>query len=188
MESGEVTISRAMHKQCFPARFQLIAAMNPSPTGFFNDNRSTPEQVLRYLNRLSGPFLDRIDIQIEVARLPRGTWSNDTQLNETSEIVQQRVQACRQRQITRQGQANAHLNTSDLKKYCHLTGDDNEFLELAVEKLGLSTRAHHKILKIARTLADMANSEHILNEHLIEALSYRAMDRLLRHLTSSVTI
>lgn len=186
MESGEVTISRAMHKQCFPARFQLIAAMNPSPTGFFNDNRSTPEQVLRYLNRLSGPFLDRIDIQIEVARLPRGTWSNDTQLNETSEIVQQRVQACRQRQITRQGESNAHLGTSDLKNYCHLTVDDNEFLELAVEKLGLSTRAHHKILKIARTLADMADSEHISHEHLIEALSYRAMDRLLRHLTSSV--
>jgi magnesium chelatase family protein len=188
MESGEVTISRAMHKQSFPARFQLIAAMNPSPTGFFNDNRSTPEQVLRYLNRLSGPFLDRIDIQIEVARLPRGTWASNTQENETSEVVQQRVQACRQRQINRQGEANAHLSTSDLKKYCHLNADDNEFLELAVEKLGLSTRAHHKIIKIARTLADMANSENILHEHLIEALSYRAMDRLLRHLTSSVAV
>jgi len=188
MESGEVTISRAMHKQCFPARFQLIAAMNPSPTGFFNDNRSTPEQVLRYLNRLSGPFLDRIDIQIEVARLPRGTWANDTHLNETSEVVQQRVQACRQVQISRQGEANAHLSTSNLKRYCYLTPDDNEFLELAVEKLGLSTRAHHKILKIARTLADMSYSEYILHEHLVEALSYRAMDRLLRHLTSSVSV
>jgi magnesium chelatase family protein len=186
MESGEVTISRAMHKQSFPARFQLIAAMNPSPTGFFNDNRSTPEQVLRYLNRLSGPFLDRIDIQIEVARLPRGTWAGDSKLNETSEAVQQRVQACRERQINRQGEANAHLGTRDLKKHCFLTSEDNEFLELAVEKLGLSTRAHHKILKIARTLADMANSENILYEHLIEALSYRAMDRLLRHLTSSI--
>jgi len=188
MESGEVTISRAMHKQCFPARFQLIAAMNPSPTGFYNDNRSTPEQVLRYLNRLSGPFLDRIDIQIEVARLPRGTWANDTNYNESSAEVQQRVQACRQVQITRQGKANAHLSTSDLKSFCKLTDEDNEFLELAVEKLGLSTRAHHKIIKIGRTLADMAGSENVLHEHLIEALSYRAMDRLLRHLTSSVTV
>ena len=188
MESGEVTISRAMHKQSFPARFQLIAAMNPSPTGFYNDNRSTPEQVLRYLNRLSGPFLDRIDIQIEVARLPRGTWADSTDMNETSKTVQQRVQACRTLQIERQGKANAHLGTSELKSYCHLSLEDNEFLELAVEKLGLSTRAHHKILKIARTLADMGHSEDILHEHLTEALSYRAMDRLLRHLTSAVSV
>ncbi len=188
MESGEVTISRAMHKQSFPARFQLIAAMNPSPTGFYNDNRSTPEQVLRYLNRLSGPFLDRIDIQIEVARLPRGTWAEETEGNETSEIVQQRVQACRTRQLARQGKANAFLGTSELKSHCQLSVDENEFLELAVEKLGLSTRAHHKILKIARTLADMNGCEKILHEHLIEALSYRAMDRLLQHLTSSVAM
>lgn len=188
MESGEVTISRAMHKQSFPARFQLIAAMNPSPTGFYNDNRSTPEQVLRYLNRLSGPFLDRIDIQIEVARLPRGTWAGDTNMNETSDIVQQRVQACRVRQLDRQNKANAYLGTKELKSYCQISFEDNEFLELAVEKLGLSTRAHHKILKIARTLADMSECENILHEHLIEALSYRAMDRLLRHLTSSIAL
>jgi len=188
MESGEVTISRAMHKQSFPARFQLIAAMNPSPTGFYNDNRSTPEQVLRYLSRLSGPFLDRIDIQVEVARLPRGTWAGDTNMNETSEVVQHRVQICRVRQLERQNKANAHLGTSELKSYCHLSFEDNEFLELAVEKLGLSTRAHHKILKIARTLADMSACENILHEHLTEALSYRAMDRLLRHLTGCVVV
>ena len=188
MESGEVTISRAMHKQSFPARFQLIAAMNPSPTGFYNDNRSTPEQVLRYLNRLSGPFLDRIDIQIEVARLPRGTWAGDTTANESSDVVQQRVQQCRARQLQRQGKANAHLGTSELKEFCSLSYDDNEFLELAVEKLGLSTRAHHKILKIARTLADMEGVASIDHQHLVEALSYRAMDRLLRHLTESVAV
>jgi magnesium chelatase family protein len=162
--------------------------MNPSPTGFYNDNRSTPEQVLRYLNRLSGPFLDRIDIQIEVARLPRGTWAGDTDMNETSEVVQGRVQACRVKQLARQNKANAHLGTSELKSFCHLSLQDNEFLELAVEKLGLSTRAHHKILKIARTLADMGDSENILHQHLVEALSYRAMDRLLRHLTSSIVL
>jgi len=186
MESGEVTISRAMHKQCFPARFQLIAAMNPSPTGFYNDNRSTPEQVLRYLSRLSGPFLDRIDIQIEVARLPRGTWADSSQQNETSAEVQKRVRVCRSIQLKRQGKANAHISSSELKEFCALSTDDNEFLELAVEKLGLSTRAHHKILKIARTLADMDEAQDVCNKHLIEALSYRAMDRLLRHLTSAV--
>ncbi len=188
MESGEVTISRALHKQCFPAQFQLIAAMNPSPTGFYNDKRSTPEQVLRYLNRLSGPFLDRIDLQIEVARLPRGTWAVDNQCNETSEQVQQRVTVCRENQLQRQGKANAHLTSRDLQKQCILSADDNEFLELAVEQLGLSTRAHHKIIKIARTLADMEQVEKVKRSHLIEALSYRAMDRLLRHLTSAVTV
>lgn len=186
MESGEVTISRAMHKQCFPARFQLIAAMNPSPTGFYNDKRSTPEQVLRYLNRLSGPFLDRIDIQIEVARLPRGTWAENNLVSESSAEVQKRVEKCRVIQLQRQGQANAHLGSKELKEFCVLTDDDNEFLELAVEKLGLSTRAHHKIIKIARTLADMESEKDISHKHLIEALSYRAMDRLLRHLTSAV--
>jgi len=188
MESGEVTISRAMHKQTFPARFQLIAAMNPSPTGFYNDNRSTPEQVLRYLNRLSGPFLDRIDIQIEVARLPRGMWANDNNKNETSKQIQARVETCRDIQIIRQGKANAHLTSAEVRDFCRLNTDDNEFLELAIEKFGLSTRAHHKILKIARTIADMNTSEHIAHEHLIEALSYRAMDRLLQHLISSVSV
>jgi len=188
MESGQVTISRALQKQTFPARFQLIAAMNPSPTGFYNDNRSSPEQVLRYLNRLSGPFLDRIDIQIEVARLPRGMWANEEVNNESSETIQVRVAACRARQMMRQGIANAHLGSADIRIYCKLSVDDNEFLELAVEKLGLSTRAHHKILKIARTLADMESITDIHREHIIEALSYRAMDRLLRHLTSAIAV
>jgi len=188
MESGEVTISRALSKQTFPAKFQLVAAMNPSPTGFYNDKRSTPDQVLRYLNRLSGPFLDRIDIQIEVARLPRGLWSESNDSGESSDTIRARVQACRLRQINRQGKANAHLTSREIRQFCALSANDNEFLELAVEKLGLSTRAHHKILKIARTIADMANSNDILHEHLIEALSYRAMDRLLRHLTDGVAI
>lgn len=188
MESGEVTISRANHKQTFPAQFQLVAAMNPSPTGFYNDKRSTPEQTLRYLNRLSGPFLDRIDIQIEVARLPRGIWSDNQQHEETSAVVRKRVMHCRAIQLTRQGKANALLSSSELREHCTLSPEDNEFLELAVEKLGLSTRAHHKILKIARTLADMDNSDAIAHSHLIEALSYRAMDRILRHLTDALAV
>ncbi len=188
MESGEVTISRALQKVTFPANFQLVAAMNPSPTGFYNDNRSTPEQVLRYLNRLSGPFLDRIDIQIEVARLPKGMWSKNEGLQENSAQVRARVQACRSRQIARQGKPNAHLSSAEIRAHCKLTSDDNDFLELAVEKLGLSTRAHHKILKISRTLADMQGIENISHEHIVEALSYRAMDRILRHLTEAVCI
>lgn len=188
MESGEVTISRAMHKQTFPARFQLVAAMNPSPTGFYNDNRSTPEQVLRYLNRLSGPFIDRIDIQIEVARLPKGMWSSQSENAEASEVIQIRVQSCRELQIARQGMPNAHLTSPGVRQHCLLSSEDTEFLELAVEKLGLSTRAHHKILKIARTIADMDKSEKIAHKHLIEALSYRAMDRLIRYLTSAVSV
>lgn len=188
MESGEVTISRALQKLTFPANFQLVAAMNPSPTGFYNDKRSTPEQVLRYLNRLSGPFLDRIDIQIEVSRLPKGMWANSEEKQESSEQVRARVKYCRAIQITRQGKANAHLTSSELRTYCQLSQDDNEFIELAVEKLGLSTRAHHKILKIARTIADMQDIEHIAHEHLIEALSYRAMDRILRHLTEAISV
>ena len=187
LESGEVTISRALMKQTFPAQFQLVAAMNPSPTGFYNDNRSTPEQVLRYLNRLSGPFLDRIDIQIEVTRLPKGMWANETSENETSATVQKRVCLCHQQQIKRQGKANAQLSSAEIKSYCHLNAENAEFLELAVEKLNLSTRAHHKILKISRTLADMQGCEDINQQHLTEALSYRAMDRILRHLTQSIS-
>jgi len=188
MESGEVTISRALVKQTFPAQFQLVAAMNPSPTGFYNDKRSSPEQVLRYLNRLSGPFLDRIDIQIEVTRLPKGMWANNTESNESSEVIQQRVFLCHQRQILRQGKSNAQLNSAELRVICQLDAEDSEFLELAIEKLNLSTRAHHKILKIARTIADMVSAENIERKHLIEALSYRAMDRILRHLTDAISV
>lgn len=189
MESGEVCISRALQKQTFPAKFQLIAAMNPSPTGFYNDNRSTPEQVLRYLNRLSGPFLDRIDIQIEVTRLPKGMWSQDQdkEKSESSHTIRTRVAHCRDLQIARQGIPNAHLESAGIRQYCKLNTKDNELLELAVEKLGLSTRAHHKILKIARTLADMEGAENINHIHITEALSYRAMDRILSHLTQQVS-
>ena len=187
MESGEVTISRAMHKTTYPAKFQLVAAMNPSPTGFYLDKRSTPEQILRYLNKLSGPFLDRIDIQLEVSRLPKGLWNNNEHNNETSEVIRARVHNCRQIQLARQGKANAHLSSPELKQHCYLNDADCEFLELAVEKLGLSTRAHHKLLKIARTIADLKTEKQIKREHLVEALSYRAMDRLIQHLTSSIS-
>ena len=121
-----------------------------------------------------------------MTRLPKGSWSQSIVGNETSKQVRQRVVECRSRQLQRQGKANAHLTSAELRSYCGLATDDADFLELAVEKLGLSTRAHHKILKISRTIADMEAKQHIEKSHLIEALSYRAMDRLLRHLSDAV--
>ncbi|TKB45396.1 YifB family Mg chelatase-like AAA ATPase [Thalassotalea mangrovi] len=188
LESGEVTISRVKQKTTYPANFQLIAAMNPSPTGFYNDNRSTPEQVMRYLNRLSGPLLERIDMQMEVPLLPKGYWrkGNNTETAETSEVVRERVIQCRQRQLDRQGKANHRLTAAELNQYCALAEENHEFFELAVEKLGLSTRVHHNLLKIARTIADMAGATQIDKLHLTEALSYRAMDRILNYLASNL--
>ncbi len=139
------------------------------------------------MNRLSGPFLDRIDIQIEVTRLPKGLWGQEDQVTESSVVVRKRVEQCRSIQLKRQGTANAHLSSAEVRKYCKLSQEDNEFLELAVEKLGLSTRAHHKILKISRTLADMEENNDINNTHITEALSYRAMDRILRYLTKAIS-
>ncbi|WP_394173696.1 YifB family Mg chelatase-like AAA ATPase [Thalassotalea litorea] len=188
LESGQVTISRVKQKTTYPAKFQLIAAMNPSPTGFYNDKRSTPEQVMRYLNRLSGPLLERIDMQVEVPLLPKGYWRMQQyqQFADSSETVRSRVIACRKRQIQRQGKANHRLTAAELNQFCSLLDDDREFFELAVEKLGFSTRVHHNLLKIARTIADMANSEIIEKQHLIEALSYRAMDRILTYLANNL--
>lgn len=188
IESGEVTISRVKQKTTYPAKFQLIAAMNPSPTGFYNDKRATPEQVMRYLNRLSGPLLERIDMQLEVPLLPKGYWRKEgyQQQGESSETVRERVIQCRQRQIRRQGKANHRLNAAELHQYCQLSEDNLEFFELAVEKLGFSTRVHHNLLKIARTIADMSGAEHIDKLHLTEALSYRAMDRILNYLASNL--
>ena len=122
-----------------------------------------------------------------MARLPKGLWNKSDINNETSEVIRARVKTCREIQLNRQNKANAHLSSPELKVHCHLSMEDCEFLELAVEKLGLSTRAHHKILKIARTIADMQGKEDIGREHIIEALSYRAMDRLIQHLTANLS-
>ena len=182
LETGKVTISRASRQAEFPARFQLIAAMNPSPTGDHSDGRSTPDQVLRYLNRLSGPFLDRIDIQLEVPRLPKGALTQDPQRGEPSETVRLRVAYSRQVQIERAGKPNAMLSSREVDYYCPLSADDAMFLENAIERLKLSTRAYHKILKVSRTIADIQGEVAITRAHLSEALGYRAMDRLIQRL------
>lgn len=188
LESGEIVISRASAKVCFPARVQLIAAMNPSPTGHYQGmhNRASPQQVLRYLARLSGPFLDRFDLSIEVPLLPPGTLSKRQAKGESSRQVRERVQQARARQLERAGKINALLSTREVERDCALQAADAEFLEATLNALGLSVRAWQRILKVARTLADLAGDVDLDRHHLSEALGYRSMDRLLLQLHRSL--
>lgn len=184
LEAGEIIISRATAKICFPAQVQLIAAMNPSPNGHYrgHHNRTSPQQILRYLSKLSGPFLDRFDLSIEVPLLPPGLLQMQKSQGENSMIVKQRVLQARQRQLDRGGKINAQLNNKDMKQFCCITAEDAKFLEQVLLTLGLSVRAWHRILKVARTIADLAQQDRIQKNHLAEALSYRCMDRLLLQL------
>jgi magnesium chelatase family protein len=188
LESGEIVISRASAKVCFPARIQLIAAMNPSPTGHYQGvhSRTPPQQTLRYLRRLSGPFLDRFDLSIEVPLLPPGMLSKSRSLGESSQQVRERVLQARERQLNRAGKINALLSNREVDRDCHLSPADAAYLETTLSKLGLSVRAWQRILKVARTLADLAGEEQITQKHLGEALAYRSMDRLLLRLHQSV--
>ncbi len=181
IESGEIVISRANAKIKFPAKFQLIAAMNPSPTGHYQGthNRTTPQQIIRYLNRLSGPFLDRFDISIEVPLLPKGTLSQKVTITESTDKVKKRVIAARKIQMIRNKKLNSQLSPKEIQIYCLLTDEDNDYLEQALIKLGLSARAWHRILKVSRTIADLDCAKNIERKHISEALSYRSMDRLL---------
>ncbi|WP_114194965.1 YifB family Mg chelatase-like AAA ATPase [Edaphovirga cremea] len=188
LESGEIVISRTRAKVCFPARVQLITAMNPSPTGHYQGihNRTQPQQILRYLSRLSGPFLDRFDLSIEVPLLPQGMLSKQRSPAESSCMVRERVKQARDRQLQRAGKVNAQLNSREVERYCPLTAEDAVFLEQVLLKLGLSVRAWHRILKVSRTLADLNDQPSILRPHLAEALSYRCMDRLLLKLHKNI--
>lgn len=183
LETGAVCISRAGRQAEFPAQFQLIAALNPSPTGHHQDGRASREQVLRYLSRLSGPLLDRIELQIEVPLLPKGLLSAQ-QPSESSAEVAGRVAAARQRQLARQGKSNARLQPAELLLHCPLSATDSDFLEQALQQLKLSARSYHKLLKVARTIADLKQQADISRAELLEALSYRAFDRLLQYLHS----
>lgn len=189
LESGEIIISRANAKVTFPAKVQLIAAMNPRPTGHYQGihNRTSPQQVMRYLNRLSGPFLDRFDLSIEVPLLPKGALSQHNEHGESTQTVKQRVLLARNKQLTRNnGKVNSELSPSDINKYCHLSDEDNQFLEQALIKLGLSARAWHRILKVSRTIADLDDKKNIERKHITEALSYRSMDKLLIQLHKNI--
>jgi magnesium chelatase family protein len=158
--------------------------MNPSPTGHYQGkhNRCTPEQTLRYLSRLSGPFLDRFDLSVEIPLPPAGMLSNPAASSESSAEVRARVITTQERQWNRQNKLNARLENHEIKKFCAIEQNDAVWLEETLIKLGLSIRAWHRLLKVARTIADIQGFEQIKREHLLEALSYRAIDRLLAHL------
>jgi len=178
MESGQITVSRAARQADFPARFQLVAAMNPCPCGYFGDAdfpcRCTPDQILRYRMRISGPFLDRIDCHLFMTRLARATLK-DARKAESSEAIRGRVEAARHRQIARQQTTNAALDASALEAVCALGPKDRQLLDDAAERLFLSHRATHRLLRVARTIADLAGDECVSRQHLIEALSYRQL-------------
>ncbi len=189
LESGEVIISRANGKTKFPARFQLIGALNPSPTGHYEGAlvRTNPQATLRYLNRLSGPFLDRFDLSIEIPALPRGTLTEGGDRGEPTAVIKTRVEKARDLMLARAGKVNSHLSSREIEEYCPLKKADADFLETALHQLGLSIRAYHRIIKVARTIADIQDERDIHRAHLAEALGYRAMDRLLKQLTSMVS-
>lgn len=184
LESGCITISRAARQAEFPARFQLVAAMNPCPCGYFNDQsgrcRCSPDQVLRYRSRLSGPLLDRIDLHIEVAPVPNEILLNkpssqDAEFSTAS--IQSQVNKARNYQLDRYGKANALLNNRELDKFCKLDKESRQLLEASINRLGLSARAFHRIIKVARTIADLAGEENLASNHIAEAIQYRTLDR-----------
>ena len=176
LESGRIIISRAAVQAEFPSRFQLVAAMNPCPCGYAGDPsgrcRCTPDQVRRYRDRVSGPLLDRIDLHVEVPRQSL----NGHDPGEPSALVRKRVLAARQRQAGR-GSVNARLDVGGIRDHCPLPAKLAHFLEQACERLQLSARAHHRILRVARTIADLDDSRTIEMSHLSEAIGYRQLDR-----------
>ena len=180
LESGRITISRAAHQADFPANFQLVTAMNPCPCGYLGDinNRCqcSPQQISRYRAKISGPLLDRIDLHIEVPNQPRSELRQDI-AREPSAEVRARVIKARELQLQRSGKPNNLLSNQDIEKFCLLTEADERLLDTAIEQLGLSARAWHRILKVARTIADLAYSENIQTSHLTEAITYRRLER-----------
>jgi len=185
METGTITISRAARQAEFPARFQLVAAMNPCPQGYSCDGKDlcqcTFEQQRRHRNRISAPLLDRIDIQIEVPKLDHSALKQDAANNEDSTTIRKRVSRAYRIQLERAGKCNAELGSTEVDKYCRIAPEQRMLLEKAMDKLKLSARAYHRILKVARTIADISGSDTIHKSHLTEAISYRSLDRFSNH-------
>ncbi len=182
LESGHITISRANRQADFPAKFQLIAAMNPCPCGYLGDASGrchcTSEQVKRYRNKISGPLLDRIDMHLEVPRVPHEVLRKGSpDGEESSHQIRMRVAAARDLALKRCGKPNTNLTVNEIRKYCDLTEEGHQLLEQAMNRFGLSHRAYHRILKLARTIADLSQSATIEISHLSEAISYRKLDR-----------
>lgn len=184
LEDKSVTISRLNMAVTYPCKFVLLASMNPCPCGFYGSDTQkcncTKEQIRKYMSKISGPLLDRIDLQIEVSRVPYQKL-NSYKKEETSEEIRKRVNKARKIQLERyKGQkifSNSELTPALIEKYCRLDNKSKEILEEAFEKLGLSARAYGRILKVARTIADLENSKEIKTQHLAEAIQYRSLDR-----------
>ena len=185
LETKQVHISRVNQHVVYPANHLLIAAMNPSPSGYFPDDpkgrcKDTPDQIARYQKRISGPLLDRIDLHLEVPAVEiKDLRNRDEWQQETSETVRNRVNAVRELQWQRQGCFNSALNSKQLEKFCNLTSEGEVLIDKAANELGLSARGFHRILKVARTIADMEQNQQIEPLHLAEALGYRAMSKAL---------
>jgi magnesium chelatase family protein len=185
LEDREVTISRAKFTVTYPSSFMLVASMNPSPSGFFNDpdapQMTSPHEMQRYMNKISGPLLDRIDIHIEVTPVPFDKLSDDRKA-ETSVSIRKRVTQAREIQSVRFGSMqlihyNAQMYTNHIREYCALDDTSKSLLKNAMERLNLSARAYDRILKVARTIADLEASENVNSHHIAEAIQYRSLDR-----------
>ncbi|WCE93260.1 ATP-binding protein [Acidithiobacillus ferriphilus] len=182
LESGEIHIARAARRATFPARFQLVAAMNPCPCGHLGDPqqmcRCTPAQVSQYRSRLSGPLLDRIDIQMEVPALPVSALQGATQ-GESSTYWRERIAQAVDRQWQRQQVRNTQLQGERLAQFCALDAVGTRLLSRATETLHLSARAYHRVLRVARSIADLEGSDPISTQHLAEAIQYRRLAQTL---------
>lgn len=184
LEDGLVTISRAQGSLTFPAQFILMAAQNPCPCGYLSDPdkqcNCTPSQVIRYQKKISGPLLDRIDLHIEVPRLKFEKMEESVDKAEKSQLVRQRVEKARIRQKNRfkdRIKTNSEMRSKDIKEFCRLDEQSRELLKQAVNSYGLSARSYHKILKLAQTIADLEETEHINKNHIAEALQYRPREK-----------
>ena len=184
LEDSIITINRAYGSLTYPCDFMLIASMNPCPCGYHGlsdkECSCTPKQISRYINKISGPLLDRIDIHIEVAPVKFSELSSNN-FSESSDKIKERVNAARSIQLKRYKNdgicCNSQLSSKLISKYCALSPECKKLLESVFNKLKLSARAHDRILKVARTIADLDNSENIKINHLAEAIQYRSLDR-----------
>jgi len=179
LESGRVSIARAARQAQFPARFQLVAAMNPCPCGHCGERsgrcRCTPERIARYRGRVSGPLADRIDIKLEVPA-PRESELFAPASAESSDSIRTRAALARRLQLERQSKPNALLGTREIDKYCATDSEGDQLLRHALARLLLSARAYHRVLRVARSIADLSQKASIGAEHIAEAIQYRRLD------------